>query len=308
MPGSYAHITLANQVRGKVSRRLIKGFPDEAAAAALAYLKFVELGAESPDYPYLAIGDKKAKKWADLMHYQDTGRVIQEAVEWLREESGESKRKGVAWLLGYATHFVADVCMHPVINLKVGPYEANQKAHRICEMNQDVFIFERLDVGGIRFAEQLKAMRSCSSPKSKTRLDEDVARLWKSVLRSVHPAEYRVNVPNVDKWHFAFTRVVDGIAEEAARLIPIARHVAVGAGLMYPLPDKLDRQYLEGLDTPSMGKQNYETIFDKALGHASEMWEIVASGVYRGDKRFKTQIGNWNLDTGQDPSGKLVYW
>ena len=29
---------------------------------------FCELGAVSPDFPYLAVGVKTAKKWGDLMH------------------------------------------------------------------------------------------------------------------------------------------------------------------------------------------------------------------------------------------------
>lgn len=307
MPGSYAHITLANLLREKVSKRAIPGFPDEAAAAVLDYLKFVELGAESPDYPYLAIRDKKAKAWADLMHYRTTGRIIQVGVENLRVMTGEPKRKGAAWLLGYTSHFTADVCLHPVINMKVGPYEQNQMAHRICEMHQDVFIFDKLNVGGIQFAEHLRSMKSCSSAKSKSRLDDDIAALWKSILKAVHPAEYKKNTPDVDKWHVKFTKLVDNIAEEAGRLIPIARHVATGLGLVYPLPADLDRQYLEGLDTPT-GKQDYEVVFMKALGHASDLWKMVAAGIYSGDARFETGIGDWNLDTGKDPSGRLVFW
>ena len=307
MPGSYAHITLANLLREKVSKRAIPGFPDEAAGALLDYLKFVELGAESPDYPYLAVGDKKAKAWADLMHYKTTGRIIQVGVENLRTMTGEPKRKGTAWLLGYTSHFAADVCLHPVINMKVGPYEQNQKAHRICEMHQDVFIFDKLNVGGIQFAEHLRSMKSCSSTKSKSRLDDDVAGLWKSILKAVHPAEYKKNAPNMDKWHVRFTKLVDNIAEEAGRLIPIARHVATGLGLVYPLPQKLDPQYLYGLETPA-GKQDYETVFTKALGHASDLWKMVSTGIYSRDTGFETGIGDWNLDTGKDPSGRLVFW
>lgn len=307
MPGSYAHITLANLLGEKVSKRAIPGFPDGAAAAVLDYLKFVELGAESPDYPYLAVGDKKAKAWADLMHYKTTGRIIQVGVEQLRQMNGEPKRKGTAWLLGYTSHFAADVCLHPVINLKVGPYEQNQKAHRICEMHQDVFIFDKLNVGGIRFAEHLRSMQTCYSAKSKKRLDDDIVDLWKSILKSVHPAEYKKNPPDMDKWHVRFTKLVDNIAEEAGRLVPIARHVATGLGLVYPLPQDLDRQYLYGLDTPT-GKQDYEAVFMKALGHGCDLWKMVAAGIYAGDTGFETGIGDWNLDTGKDPDDRMVFW
>jgi hypothetical protein len=297
----------ANLLAEKVSQRAIPGFPNEAAAAVLDYLKFVELGAQSPDYPYLAIGDKKAKAWADLMHAKTTGRIIQVGVENIRALKGEPQRKGAAWMLGYTSHFTADACLHPVINRKVGAYEQNRMAHRVCEMHQDVFIFDKLNVGGLQFAEHLRSLKSCSSTQSKSRLDEDISALWRSILMMVYPAEYKKNVPDMDNWHVKFTKLVDNIAEEAGRLVPFARHVATGLGLMYPLATHLDRQYLEGLDTPT-GKQDYEAIFMKALGHATDLWKIVAAGIYSRDAAFKTDIGNWNLDTGKDPAGHLVFW
>jgi len=42
----------------------------------LQYSKFCGLGSVSPDYPYLALGDGGAKRWADIMHYTRTGEVI----------------------------------------------------------------------------------------------------------------------------------------------------------------------------------------------------------------------------------------
>ena len=68
MPGAFAHITPVNML--KETRRLdaLSGFPDVAKTAVPKYFKYCELGAVSPDYPYLAIGDKGVAKWADDMH------------------------------------------------------------------------------------------------------------------------------------------------------------------------------------------------------------------------------------------------
>lgn len=309
MPGTYAHITLVNLLTAMAARREIPGLSPEASAAVMDYLKFVEMGANSPDYPYLAVGDKESNKWADLMHYTKTGSIIHVGIEMTRDLMGEQRRKCAAWLLGYTAHFTMDVCIHPVINLKVGPYAQNKTAHRVCEMNQDVYIFQRMNLGGIDLAEHLAGgIGACSSPASNEKLDPDIAKPWEDILEAVHPAQYDTNAPNVDKWHAWFNRLVDDIAEEGNRLIPLARHVAAGLALMYPLPSEVKRDYINALGTPTMGTLSYDQIFDKALGHVAEIWGIVARGIFEQDRQYQTSIGDWNLDTGMDPSGKLVFW
>lgn len=62
MPGGYAHITLVNILSQKIADD--PTFSEEALSAVMDYLKFVELGAVSPDYPYRAVSDRdEAKKW-----------------------------------------------------------------------------------------------------------------------------------------------------------------------------------------------------------------------------------------------------
>jgi len=68
MPGAYAHMTLVNLLRKPARLEEIPGFPNEAISAVLEYFRFTELGAVSPDYPYLAIGDINSAKWADDIH------------------------------------------------------------------------------------------------------------------------------------------------------------------------------------------------------------------------------------------------
>lgn len=308
MPGTYAHITMANLAREKVAMKTFPSFPAEAAVSVLKYLKFVEMGANSPDYPYLAVGDKKAAKWADLMHYTTTGRMLQVGIEQIREMRGEQRRKCAAWLLGYAAHVTTDVVMHPVINLKVGPYAENKTAHRVCEMNQDVHVFQRLNLK-IDLAEHLEGgIGACSSPTSKKKLDADVAKVWKAVFKEVHPDYYKASMPDVDKWHAWFNLIVDKFAEEGNRLFPLARHVASDQGLVYPLPSEIKRTYIDSLATPTGNNMRYDDIFDKALGHVIHVWQIVATAIFEKDERFQTEIGNWDLDTGMDPNGKFVFW
>jgi len=148
MPGAYAHITLINLAREPARLNAGPGLPSPAGLALGRWFKCCELGAESPDYPYLAVGAQGAAAWADLMHYQHTGDMVKVGIETVKELTGDVRDKAFAWLLGYAAHVITDSTIHPVIELKVGPYAQNKTAHRRCEMHQDAYIFQRLNLGG----------------------------------------------------------------------------------------------------------------------------------------------------------------
>lgn len=304
MPGAYAHMTLANCLRETSRLEAIPGFPADAIMAVLDYFEFVELGAVSPDYPYLVIGDSNAAKWADAMHYTDTGETIRVGIDLLKGLDGETKRKGLAWLLGYTSHVVADMTIHPVVELKVGPYNENKQAHRVCEMNQDAHVFKRLNIGPVGLSNHLRnGIARCGTS---TGLDVDIVTLWSDMLSIVHPAEYASNPPDIQKWHRSFLAVLNMISR-GQQLMPLARHVAIDAGLTYPAPTGVSREYLDGLEVPG-GHLGYDALFEKAIANACAEWGVVAAGLFGKDNRYVARLGEWNLDTGRDATGNLVYW
>lgn len=307
MPGAFAHITLVNIA--KETRRLEAG-PGMAPAAIsslLDWFKYCELGAVSPDYPYLAPPLSGQARWADLMHYEHTGEMIKVGVAAVRKLPGEDKRKAFAWLLGYAAHVIADLTIHPVVELKVGPYAANKKHHRICEMNQDAYIFQRLDLGDLGLSEHLDSgIRKCTLPGSQD-LDPAIETVWREMLRSCYPHAFADGEANIGSWHHGFGATVD-LVEDGNRLFPLARHVAVGQGLTYPAADEIDMAtYINNLSVPG-GHLSYDEIFDKAIRHAIEGWHLVATGVFKEDVRYQTAFGQWDLDTGKDQNGHIVLW
>ena len=305
MPGAYAHITLVNELKETPRLEAIAGFPRAAIPSILDYFKYSELGAVSPDYPYLAAGDKGAAEWADLMHYTRTGDVIHAGIRLLRGLHGEQQRKCLAWLLGYSAHVATDVTIHPVVELKVGLYAKNKKAHRTCEMHQDAYIFRRLNLGEIGLSEHLDSgICACSNGG---RLDPEIRTLWINMLREVHSGKFAENQPDPDRWHGGFKFIVDDIAEEGNHLMPIARHVAVGQGLTYPAYNEIDQQYIANLRTPG-GYAHYDQIFDRAIANVGEIWALVSRAVLQADEAYVARIGNWNLDTGRDDNGRLVLW
>lgn len=80
MPGAYAHITLVNLAREPARLEAGPGIPDAAALALGRWFRYCELGAVSPDYPYLALRSS-ANAWADRMHYEHTGDMVKAGVE-----------------------------------------------------------------------------------------------------------------------------------------------------------------------------------------------------------------------------------
>ena len=306
MPGAYAHLTLVNLAKEPAR---IEAGPGMAPASALAlgrWFRFCELGAVSPDYPYLAVTGQAAR-WADLMHYERTGDMVKAGVVAVRGLAGPAREKAFAWLLGYAAHVITDATIHPVVELKVGPYAENKQAHRVCEMHQDAYIFQRLNLGDIGLSEHLQSgIDGCGRPDGS--LDPAIDTTWRDMLRTCHPHEFTANPPALATWHRGFQTLVGKIAEEGNHLLPIARHVAVGCGLTYPAFGDIDRpEYIDSLATPH-GPQTYDHVFDKALGHVVEGWHLIATGVFAGDGGYEAAFGEWNLDTGRNDQMALVLW
>lgn len=306
MPGAYAHITLVNLAREPARLEAGPGMPPAAALALGRWFRYCELGAVSPDYPYLAL-KSSANVWADRMHYEHTGDMVKAGIEVVKGLSGFDKEKTFAWLLGYAAHVITDTTIHPVIELKVGSYAQNKTAHRRCEMHQDTYIFGRMNLGGVGLSEHLDSGIGECGPADGT-LDAAVAATWRGMLDRCHPEAFAASPPDIDGWHRAFRRMVDNIAEEGNKLLPLARHVAVDCGLTYPNLGEVDRpEYIDGLATPH-GPLPYDQIFDKALAHVIEGWHLIAAGVYEADTAYQTAFWDWNLDTGRDGNDRLVLW
>jgi hypothetical protein len=306
MPGAYAHITLVNLARD-INRLETADVPIRAIQAVLGHLGFCELGAVSPDYPYLHIGLNGSKRWADLMHYERTGEPIKKGIEFARSLNPLDKAPVAAWLMGYAAHVVADVTIHPVVEMRVGEYATHSQAHRICELNQDAYVFRRLNLDDVGRSEHLNSgiWRCCDAPDS-GKLDRSIFSTWEQMLSMSYPDEFKTNKPDIHAWHAGFKRSVD-LAEEGYRMPLFARHLAVDCGITYPAVDDIDYSYIKDLETPD-GAMDYDQLFDKAIANVVAMWSVIGKALYEDDQAYRTKIGNWNLDTGKDAAGNYAYW
>ncbi|WP_345861496.1 zinc dependent phospholipase C family protein [Shewanella algae] len=307
MPGAYAHLTLVNSLRQPLELEAVTHMPKDAIRALLKHFKYCELGAVSPDYPYLALNDRQqAKSWADKMHYQHSGEMLKAGVRHLACSEGEERDKGLAWLLGYCAHVITDVTVHPVIEMKVGPYKENADAHRYCEMHQDAYIYPKLNLGAIGLSEHLDSGIAACCDATGQKLDPVIERLWDNCFKDVYIEEWASNAPAINDWHKGFITVVDKIAEEGNRLLPFARHLGVKFAVLYPEQEQIEKTYLT-LTTPE-GDMHYDAIFLRARENVKHFWQLIASGVLEQDSAYLESIKDWNLDTGRDAAGKLAFW
>ncbi|TON60151.1 hypothetical protein CGH53_25410, partial [Vibrio parahaemolyticus] len=72
------------------------------------------------------------------------------------------------------------------VEMRVGPYHENSQEHRICEMNQDAYIWPKLNLGEIGYAERVNNnIGSCNDPSNPSNLDRIITNLWETCLKDV---------------------------------------------------------------------------------------------------------------------------
>jgi hypothetical protein len=284
------------------------GLRDSTSASVGQYLKYVELGAVSPDYPYLALKAGQTG-WADRMHYTKTATLLRAGVVEVRALKDAERERALAWLLGMAAHMTTDMTIHPVVEKRVGPYAQNKDAHRRCEMHQDAFIFPRImNVGETVVSNHLKSgIATCGSTKDPSLLDEAIAGIWTRMLQTTYPTEFAASPPEPSTWHGGFQRVL-GALGAAGRLFPFARHVAADANLNYPITAGIDQSYILNLQTPESA-MDYADIFARARKNVLGVWKGMDEAVEHGDSKLLASLEDWDLDTGRSVgTRKYVFW
>ena len=305
MAGAYAHLTMVTITGSPKEIAGLGGLDNRTIGPLLTYAKYTQLGAVSPDYPYLHLGNKASAAWADAMHYYRTGDRLKQGAAYVRALQGETRYKALAWLLGFASHIITDVSIHPVVELKTGPYADDPKGHRVCEMHQDVFIYDRLNMGDI-FGDAFicNGLSACSAPDAPDRLDPLIVEVWSHMLKRIDTEHYEESSPAFHKWHAGFHRML-GMAGNG-RFIPLGRHMVADQGLVYPKTP--DDDYIRQLRIPGGGHMDYQDIFDKARANVRRCWAQLALYCLTDTAEDLSFIRNWNLDTGRDETGRTTMW
>ncbi|MFA5040442.1 MAG: zinc dependent phospholipase C family protein [Bdellovibrionales bacterium] len=301
MSGAFAHLTLANEVSEPRFLEAL-GFSSQTISIVNEYLPFCQLGAVSPDLPYLAIPNGGQAGWSELMHYEKTGEIIKSAIPFIKKLNGKAKEKCIAWLLGYTAHVGMDLTIHPIIQLMVGEYKGHETEHRQCEMNQDTHAWQRMNLGPQGLSAFLKpSIMQCCKKGKEQELDGDIHKLWLHMLKRVYGKRKSEPEPDMNSWFKGFVFVVNTCLQ-ANHLCPAARHVCVqDYGATYPLPNETDQKFIQGLPIPDASGEasgevkDYDDIFMIAKKNVASLWTSIILAVENGDAPL---IGDYSLDTG----------
>lgn len=305
MPGAYAHISVVNDAQKHAEGA---GLREETLLSLGLHLKFLELGAVSPDYPYLTL-KRGQKKWADAMHYEHNATLLRAGVATVASMPAHQKATATAWLLGFAAHMATDMTIHPVVELLVGPYQGNESEHRRCEMHQDAFIFPRvMNVGDTGLSEHLSTgIATCHALGDEDVIDPAVELVWQAMLATAYGHEQAGDPPLPSAWHCGFRDILSAMAD-TNHLFPFARHVCSELNLAYPRMKDIDPRFIKRLNTPE-GRMDYEAIYEKARSNVLAVWKGLDEALVEGRSDALDALEDWNLDTGRSvQTGKLVFW
>jgi len=271
--------------------------------------KFIFLGANAPDFPYVA----KHNKWADRMHYNLCSIIVRVArglLIKLREEDEVAFAKCFCWFLGYLSHMTVDVTIHPIVNEIAGPYQEspkNQKKHRLCETHMDCFIYrEKANELPLNEAEYIDAkIKPGCCQNMPALIDRDVRKFWVEILEQTFNDTVDLDP---DQWFFIYSSLTDGISEDNGR--KISEYLAKKfdqSELMQVNRDNIDYAYINQLKTPDGDSIDFPALFDFAVENTVVIWKMFAStlGVDAVTPEILTK--DWDLDTGM-AEGESIFW
>jgi hypothetical protein len=304
MAGAFTHFILCDQ--GK-SKRKVLGV--ELWQLLNKYYSFLFLGAASPDLPYLSFQTGHVN-WADVMHYENTNSTFQSGYTllkniWpLKTPADEAK---FVWLMGFASHLIADATIHPVVEAIVGPYQMNPTEHRVCEMTEDSIIYNVYRKTDIRYSEFTEMLKFCKDSLHY----KDLMALWEALLEENYK---KSEDPAPPFWFDTYSMAIGAAGE--SNLLAFFRHLGIAEKYIYKTRAEIESgypddflKYYKSVKLPDgkMGSFD-ELVFKKALDNVTFAWKKLYDGL-------KSQIvvadilKNWNLDTGVDMNtGQVTYW
>ncbi|MBI5647555.1 MAG: zinc dependent phospholipase C family protein [Ignavibacteriae bacterium] len=284
--------------------RNCKKLPIELRQLLNAHSHWMYLGAASPDLPY-AVPFGSQSKWADTMHYTTTDRPVENGVLGLRALWPANRiedRYTLVWLLGYASHIITDVTVHPVVQAIVGPYtvEANRPPHRECEKVQDSLLFNTImDGQEITHAEYTDRFRNCAQSAH----FDYVMEFWKQLLVDAYPTE--TPRPEPKTW-FKYFRTLMDVADNEKGVTAIFRHAGLGkpGTVVYTKSSELRatqqdqcKKYYDEVKLPGGGVSSFEEVFDRTVRNVCDGWLALYTAMLD-NGNIAAVLKEWDLDTG----------
>jgi hypothetical protein len=166
MPGCYQHMFLMEDILRYIKDATLRGLIKWGRA-------YLRVGAVAPDLPYASVADSdfflsSHSNLADKFHHERTNHMVLRGlryIKWLNQHLLPNEIDALfCFIMGYASHVVADGVIHPFILDKVGDYSRNRAAHRLLELKLDVIYLDYstrmrgkpLNLNGTNYHDKLK--------------------------------------------------------------------------------------------------------------------------------------------------------
>lgn len=309
MAGPFAHLMTVDSIV-RTTPDLLDEYGATVRFVLEKHLNFCELGAVSPDLPSIDFLHPGSKYWANIMHYWKTADVLRKGVSWFagKDLADPSDQKALAWLFGYAAHVVTDLTVHPVLVASGFPYAEKPFDHRLCEVNQDAYIFRKLkgtDPETVAFIENC-GISSCNDPSGDGKVFPAVRALWLYCLADIDLAQVHMKegaiTPNVpptpDAWFSTYTTREAEFLEHHGGFILFLRGLVDAEALSLPPIDKVDvDKYISNLKTASLTPTDYDTVFASAVENVRRTWRELSAAFEARNQTLFT-LNNADMDTG----------
>ncbi|MFA5597605.1 MAG: zinc dependent phospholipase C family protein [Pusillimonas sp.] len=306
MSGTFNHLLVAQEA---LNAFMDTDVDPELRICVAKNQKYIFLGANAPDFPYVA----KHDKWGDRMHYELSSKIVNKArslLMKLRNKDEAAFAKCFCWFLGYLSHMVVDATIHPVVKIIAGPYsesEQNKKKHRLCETHMDCYIYhEKANELPLNEAEYINdKIKTGCCPEKPAKIDCDIRKFWMEILMQVFNDSADLDP---DQWFFFYSTLTDAITEESNNKISkCLAKVFDQSELMQINQNNIDYFYINHLKTPNGSKIDFLNLFDFAAKNTVEIWKIFASALNRNTALPDILNKDWNLDSGV-ASGENIFW
>jgi hypothetical protein len=305
MAGAFTHFIICDQ--GERKKQVLGA---ELWQLLNKYSPFLFLGAASPDLPYLSFQTGHVN-WADVMHYEKTNSMFQSGYAQLKKawpSKTPADEAKFVWIMGFASHLIADATIHPVVQEIVGPYKDNPDEHRVCEMTQDSIIYNIYRKTDIRYSEFSEMLKFCKdSPHYKSLMD-----FWETLLEESY--KEKGEEPEPPLWFNTYSTAIGAAGE--SKLLAFFRHLGIAEKYIYKTRAEIEKEYPDDLvkyfevvklPDGETGSFN-ELVFIKALNNVTAAWRKLYDGL-KLEIEVAQILKNWNLDTGVDMnSGQVTYW
>jgi len=281
------------------------------------FKEFCELGSVSPDLPYLDLLHANSKGWANVMHYWKTSDIVRSGVSYFNDKNladrNDDLLRGLAWLFGYAAHVATDLTVHAVLANSGYPYATNPTGHRMCELNQDAYIFKKLkgeEASDVHYIENC-GIASCGDPNHPGHLHPTVRDVWRSCLSCISLSDIHIENgepgptadPTPDVWFSDYTKRLGEFVEQGGGFVLFFRELMVAEGACLPPSGEVDMKYITDLKTPTGQATNYDAVFEMTLANVRSTWvQLCAALAAKNQAVFA--LRNADLDTGEADGDK----